>query len=152
MNDYISKPVDERLLYRKIIDLLKNPARKPLFKSRYVDLAFLKKRTKGNRELMMEMIDLYLEQIPPLVTKMEQSLSEKDWDSLQSAAHKMIPSFSIVGINKDYENAAKKIQEYARNRQHPEELDELVAQICEVCTQACQELSEEYNLINNAVL
>lgn len=150
MNDYISKPVDERLLYRKIIDLLKKPISQPLFKSRCVDLTFLKNRTKGNSELMLEMIELYLEQTPPLVTKMKQSLYNKDWDSLHSAVHKMIPSFSIVGINKDYENAAKKIQEYARTGQHLEEVHELVAQVSKVCTQACEELSEEYNLIKKA--
>ena len=61
----------------------------------------------------MEMIALYLEQTPSLISKMKQSLSDKDWDSLYTAVHKMIPSFSIMGINKDFEEMAKKIQEYS---------------------------------------
>jgi PAS domain S-box-containing protein len=148
MNDYISKPVDERLLYDKIVDLLKKPTLLAVARSKCVDLTFLKKRTKGNRELMMEMIELYLEQTPPLVTKMKQSLHNKDWDSLHSAVHKMIPSFSIMGIHKDFENIAKKIQEYSSTQQHLDEVQELVAQVNNVCTQACEELEEEYNLIN----
>ena len=68
---------------------------------------------------MMEMISLYLEQTPLLVSQLKQSLNDKDWDSLGSAVHKMIPSFPIVGINKDYENMARKIQEYARNQATP---------------------------------
>ena len=148
MNDYISKPVDERLLYDKIVDLLKKPTLLAVARSKCVDLTFLKKRTKGNRELMMEMIELYLEQTPPLVTKMKQSLHYKDWDSLHSAVHKMIPSFSIMGIHKDFENIAKKIQEYSSTQQHLDEVQELVAQVSNVCTQACEELEEEYNLIN----
>ena len=63
---------------------------------------------------MMEMIALYLEQTPPLISKMKQSLLGKDWDSLYSAVHKIIPSFSIMGIHKDFEEMAKKIQEYAQ--------------------------------------
>jgi HPt (histidine-containing phosphotransfer) domain-containing protein len=62
---------------------------------------------------MMEMILLYLEQTPPLINAMKQSLQDEDWNLLQSAVHKMIPSFSIMGISSNYENMAKKIQEYA---------------------------------------
>lgn len=51
------------------------------------------------------------------------SLHDKDWDSLQASAHKMIPSFQIMGIDN--------------------ELDK-------VCTQACGELKKEYNLIRKA--
>ena len=48
MNDYISKPVDERLLYGKIVDLLKKPVSTPAERSPGVDLTFLKKQTKNN--------------------------------------------------------------------------------------------------------
>jgi CheY-like chemotaxis protein len=162
MNDYISKPVDERLLYRKIIDLLKKPVliqdagnkekediqtRLPASRSKYVDLTYLNKRTKSNPELMMEMIALYLEQTPPLISKIKQNLYDKDWDSLYAAVHKIIPSFSIMGIHKDFENMAKKIQEYARTQQHLDEVQELVLQLENVCSQVCEELEEEFILI-----
>ena len=62
---------------------------------------------------MMEMISLYLVQTPLLVKAMKDGFLEKDWISLQSAAHKMIPSFAIVGISQDFENMARKVQEYA---------------------------------------
>jgi PAS domain S-box-containing protein len=147
MNDYISKPVDERLLYCKIIDLLKKPAPPTLNRLKCVDMTFLKKCTKDNRELMIEMIELYLEQTPPLVSIMNQSLRNKDWESLRSAVHKMIPSFSIMGILKDFENKAIKIQEYSRTKQHLDEIQDLVLQVDNVCTQACEELREECKMI-----
>lgn len=90
---------------------------------------------------------LYLEQTPPLINAMKESLQTKDWDSLHTAVHKMIPSFYIMGISKDYETMGKKIQEYARSETHQDELDELVNQLEVVCSQACRELQEEYNLI-----
>ena len=50
----------------------------------------------------------------PAINKLnETKLEEKDWKSLYAAVHKMIPSFSIMGISTDFENMAKKIQEYA---------------------------------------
>jgi hypothetical protein len=98
---------------------------------------------------MMEMISIYLEQTPPLIRTMKRSLLEKDWHSLYSAVHKMIPSFSIMGINVDYENMAKKVQEFANFQQNSDGIPELVSKIEAVCNQACKELEVEYNLIKN---
>jgi PAS domain S-box-containing protein len=156
MNDYIAKPVDERLLYSKIFGLVKKKSQVNTCSdekisiakiSKCTDLDYLNRCTKSNSILMMEMIKLYLEQTPLLVRKLKQSLHDKDWDSLHSVVHKMIPSFLIVGIHKDYENIARKIQEYARNQQHLGEVPELVTQLDNVCTQACGELQETYNLL-----
>lgn len=157
MNDYISKPVNEKLLYRKIVDSFTNSipekekeniqAIHPGARLKCVDLTYLYKRTKANPDLMMEMISLYLEQTPVLVEKMKQGLREVNWDSVYSAAHKMIPSFSIMGIHKEYEDMAKKIQEYAGDRQHPDEVQGLVDKIDTICSHACTELKAEYNLI-----
>jgi HPt (histidine-containing phosphotransfer) domain-containing protein len=94
---------------------------------------------------MMEMIELYLEQTPSLISKIKLSLSEKDWDSLFGSVHKIIPSFSIMGIHKDYEEIAKKIQEYSSKQQHLDEIRELVSQLETICLKACDELKEEYD-------
>ena len=96
------------------------------------------------------MIDLYLEQTPVLISKMKQSLSEKDWDSLYSTVHKLIPSFSIMGINNDYEKIAKKAQDYTRTKTNLNEIPDLVLELEKVCLKACEELKEEHNLINKA--
>jgi CheY-like chemotaxis protein len=169
MNDYIAKPVDERLLYNKIIGLVKKPlpvrsnghnlkGNGETKKSKCIDLDYLIHRTKSDPGLMMEMISLYLEQTPLLVQAMKESLADKDWDLLHASIHKMIPSFSIMGINPDFENMAKQVQEYTRllkeagqeaNLQLPENISKLVLQLETVCLQACKELKEEYNLIKN---
>ena len=112
------------------------------------NLTYLKARTKSNLGLMQEMISLYLEQTPPLLLAMKQGLADEDWDSLAAAAHKMIPSFSIVGINQEFETMAKKIQEYARNQQETDKIQNLILQIENVCTQACTELESELNKYN----
>ncbi|MBE3094374.1 MAG: response regulator, partial [Actinobacteria bacterium] len=151
MNDYIAKPIDERLLYNKIIDLFKKPSHLPVSRSKCVDLTYLYKRTKANKELMIEMIALYLEQTPSLISRMKQSLYDKDWNSLYASAHKIIPSFSIMGMHKDFENMAKKIQEYAGTQEHLDEVQELVIQLENICFQACEELKEEHNLIKNTI-
>lgn len=159
MNDYISKPIDERLLFNKIIDLLKKPmiTEKKTNKENHpewpehtptcVDIASLKTRTKGNPDLMMEMIDIYLEQTPPILSRMKQSLVVNDWPGIAEAVHKIIPSFSIMGIQQGGENLAKKIQEYANTKKHLDEMHELILTLDSICMQASAELQEAYKTI-----
>ena len=158
MNDYIAKPVDERVLYSKIVGLVKKPAvsknkendenvEDPGKNIKCIDLDFLIHRTKSNPKLMMEMISLYLEQTPPLIIAMKQSFHDKDWNSLYSAVHKMIPSFSIMGISLDFENIARKVQEYASTQQQTDGIPGMVLQLEHVCAQACKELEVEFNTI-----
>ena len=118
-------------------------------KIKCTNLDYLNTRTKSNRILMMEMISLYLEQTPPLISEMKQSLLVKDWKSLETTVHKMIPSFSIMGISVDYENMARKVQEYASTQQQTDGISEMVMKLEEVCMQACSELEEEFNVFKN---
>jgi predicted O-linked N-acetylglucosamine transferase (SPINDLY family) len=76
---------------------------------------------------------------------MKQSLADQNWSLLAASAHKMIPSFSIVGISANYENMANKIQELATAPEKSKEIHELVQQLEEICLQACNELQEELN-------
>jgi len=153
MNDYIAKPIDERLLYSKIVSLVRKVEStktsvgskvntNEIKTSTYIDLTYLMKRTKSNPTLMHEMINLYLEQTPPLIKIMKQSLLDNDWDLLYSVAHKIIPSFAIMGINSHYENLAKKIQEYAKSRQETDGIYNLVLQLEKMSDEVSKELGE----------
>ena len=112
MNDYIAKPVDERLLYNKIVGSFKKNGlveasldinSDPHSEARCTDLDYLTRRTKANPVLMMEMISLYLAQTPTLVNSMKQGFLDKDWATLYASVHKMIPSFAIMGISSEFE-------------------------------------------------
>jgi len=162
MNDYIAKPVDERILYSKIVGFVKKPAPQKLNETEIkiveeiimnscIDLDYLNQRTKSHPKLMEEMILAYLEQTPPLISSMKQSLIDKDWDRLYASVHKIIPSFSIMGINANFEIMAKKVQEYASTQKQTEGISEMVLQLENICTQACDELKLELIRIKNTI-
>ncbi len=159
MNDYVAKPVDERLLYSKIVGLVKKPASLLAYKEngvatlkkiKYTNMEYLIQRTKANPALMLEIIAAYLEQTPPLVNSMKQSFHSQDWDTLHAAVHKMIPSFAIMGISTDFETMAKKVMEHAKMQQDTHNILDFVAQLESVCLQACEELTAELDAIKNA--
>jgi CheY-like chemotaxis protein len=158
MNDYIAKPVDERVLYSKIIGLVKQPTvnesnlndQNKDTRSKYTNLEYLNTRTKSNPVLMMEMISLYLGQTPSLIIEMKQGFKDKDWARLYTAIHKLIPSFSIMGISTDFEKMAQKVQDYAKNQQQSEGIPEMIQQLEKVFIQSCEELKVELDTLKNA--
>jgi len=164
MNDYISKPIDERILYNKIIlylkrSMYKNPVNaieKELVqqKTTCVNLDYLKRVTKNNAAVIAEMIEVYLEETPRLLDNMKQAIDAENWETLKLIAHSIIPSFSTMGIDKKFENKAKKIQEYAisltENNSDTDTKKETIAvihdlflKIKSICTQSCEELEKE---------
>lgn len=184
MNDYLAKPINEVLLKRKIIQLVKkkkeeensvlkdqkNDQKKAEFSDhlkhengnegnvkesttkKYIDLNYLKKLTK-NTNGIIEMIEVYLEETPLLIDKLRQAIKTSDWESLRTTAHSLMPSFSMMGIDKEFEMDAKKIEEYAemlieKKNMEPAEneisvIKELFLKIEEVCIHASEELKIE---------
>ena len=115
---------------------------------KYIDLKYLAQRTKADPGLMTQMISLYLGQTAPLIKEMMEAARTSEWKDLQSVAHKMIPSFSIVGIDRQYEDLAKKVQEYCRTGEQEQEIRDAVIILENVLTAACQELEAELDLVN----
>lgn len=162
MDDYIAKPIDERVLYSKIVGLMQKPKNIKISKktdldvseireTKYINLDYLNHRTKSNPKLMIEMIGLYLEQTPPLINTLKKSLIDQDWDLLKAAIHKIIPSFSIIGMHSDFENMAKKIQEFVTVQQQNDDMKDMITQLEHVCTQACKELEVELETLKKSL-
>ncbi|MBC7640812.1 MAG: PAS domain S-box protein [Flavobacterium sp.] len=157
MDDYLAKPVDERLLYSKLVGILKKPSIViehvtkngiETEKIKSIDLNYLMQITKSNPKLMSDIISVYLEQTPQILQTIKKSRQEKDWSTLYAAIHKIIPSFSIMGIDTNIHKVALKIQEIAKNLEMSDELDDLINQLDIVCNQACEELIVELKVLN----
>ncbi|MGI4871714.1 MAG: ATP-binding protein [Janthinobacterium lividum] len=169
MNDYISKPIDDKLLYSKIIKYLKQasadetaPASAtgdlPTHPLTCVNFDYLKRITKSDAR-MAEMIGLYLQEIPQLVQTMKQTIAEKDWISLKRATHSIIPTFATMGMNSEFEDIAKSIQGMAvslisvgdgASQETMTGLLSLFSRIETACALAAQELAEKLHALSQA--
>lgn len=159
MNDYLAKPMDDKLLYAKMIALVKNPEINKLIPNRpknktkkipVTRLDYLNNLTKSNSKLICEMIALYLERTPTLVQTMTLSFKNKDWPTLHSSVHKMIPSFSIMGMKPEYEAYAKEIQVYNGSDAETSLVSGYINRIAVACEQACVELTADHNRLKNS--
>ncbi len=175
MNDYISKPIDDKLLYRKIIKYLKAPddtqnLAEPLLATSsespdsrqsqqltYVNFDYLQRITKTDAR-MAQMITLYRQEVTQLVEEMKTALEHQNWVALRSAAHSLIPTFVMVGINPEFEDMAKAIQALVDDqleRQPAAAVSDQVmtflrimfSRIATVCARAAEELDEKLRLL-----
>lgn len=127
MNDYLSKPFEREKLFSKIADnvnpLIKHtehvaqPKTSSTFESSDLpDYSYLETNF-NNRAFLKEIFNIFIETTPKMVEAMKQALAEKDYDSVQAAAHKLkssIDSFRIQSIKKTIrdieQHAAKKTE------------------------------------------
>lgn len=162
MDDYISKPINDKLLYTTIIkNISKNNIPKKNMKNgtfsinkaqrstklKCINLDNLNELSNGNFQIKSKIAKVYVDEVPKLIQTMKQSAENSNWDSLRIASHSLIPSFALMGINTEFEGMARKIERYAEKKQHLGKINELILKIDFMCTDVCQELKNELIVI-----
>ena len=110
MNDFISKPFNPDTLYQKIINKLskalisKTPEQiqsdeidEPELK---INMNYLSELSAGNTNFELEMIQLFLKQIPDELQNIEHAIEFNDIQKLRDLCHKVKSSFDIFGLQK----------------------------------------------------
>lgn len=109
MNDYLPKPFTPDDLQRKIFEDLKitpikitkpEPAKADVSKSPAYDFTYLRNVSGNNEEFIREMVQTFIQTIPPVLTQMDESVTKKDWEKLAKLAHQIKPSLQLMGMNK----------------------------------------------------
>ena len=108
MNDFISKPFNPENLYNKIINKLSKALISPApstieiknveEQSIQINMDYLKELSAGNIEFELEMIQLFLKQIPEELQNIEQAIDSNDVQKLKDLCHKVKSSFDIFGL------------------------------------------------------
>jgi HPt (histidine-containing phosphotransfer) domain-containing protein len=77
------------------------------------DLSYLRELAGGNKELALDMINIFKSQVVEFAQDMENHLNNKEYDLLGKLAHKAKSSVAIMGLDelatmlKDLENDAR---------------------------------------------
>lgn len=112
---------------------------------KYTDLTYLKEISNGSNEFIDQMIQLYMEQTPDIIKKMESYLTAGDLKAVRATAHKMKPSVGFMGISA-LKDVVLKIEEYAQNGMDIERISELIQRVKKVSDLAIKELEQERKL------
>lgn len=149
MNDYLPKPFTPDDLYRKIFKDLKVKAQKNGLAKVVVakkkvnfDLSYLRSVSDNNQEFIQEMLQTFVQSIPPVLKEMQASLSSGKWEELSRLAHQIKPSFSLLGMD-----ALRKtifyIEENAHQQTNLVELRDTTERFIQDCNHVIHDLNKE---------
>lgn len=105
MNGYLTKPFSPDLLHRKILEITEDTGRKPLPENSpsiaskgAFHLDYLEDITGGNRDMISEMIILFLGNVSVEMGAFYHASERGDRQTTQFWAHKMKSSFATMGL------------------------------------------------------
>jgi CheY-like chemotaxis protein len=108
MNDYVSKPFKQEVLYSKIIKHLKRsnhvgiiPLYKtpmPLETASQIDISSLDQVTEGDEDFANDLVRMYEKQTPDFVEKLRSGINDYDPETISSICHQIKSSYGIVAL------------------------------------------------------
>lgn len=100
MNSYLSKPIREDLLFRTLIHIGLEDQKTEIKTEKLVDLTSLEKNMRGNKKVILETLEIFLEHLPENIDGIAEGVAQKNFAMIRRNAHTMKSSVSILGINK----------------------------------------------------
>lgn len=106
------------------------------------DLSYLNQVFQGNREMINNIINLFLQQVPEYIKEMEECVRKNEPLSLHPLAHKAKSSISMLGI-KDMESDILRIENDSKHLRNLDELPQLVLRVKVACDVVYLQLKEQ---------
>jgi HPt (histidine-containing phosphotransfer) domain-containing protein len=106
------------------------------------DLSYLNQVFQGNREMINNIISLFLQQVPEYIKEMEECVRKNEPLSLHPLAHKAKSSVSMLGIRK-MECDILQIEQDSKNLRNLDQLPMLVYRVKENCEVVYSQLKEQ---------
>lgn len=104
------------------------------------DLSYLSEMSGGNKELIEEMIDIFVSQVEEFSTEMEHHLQNGDYEKLGKLAHKAKSSVAIMGLTK-LARDLKILEELAKEGKDHIKYPKLVSNFRHETSEAVEELN-----------
>jgi HPt (histidine-containing phosphotransfer) domain-containing protein len=105
------------------------------------DLTYLREMSAGNKELAIEMIDLFKTQVEEFYELMDESMSKQEWVKLGQLAHKAKSSVSIMGLN-DLAAEMKQLETKAKKGIDTDSYAEVIAKFKSETAEVVSELNQ----------
>jgi HPt (histidine-containing phosphotransfer) domain-containing protein len=114
MDGYVSKPLQARQLFEVIAGLVPAAAdvepdtpEQPAPTASAFDYDAALDRLEGNRELLQEIIGLFFDEIPGLLSAIDESLVQRDAKALERAAHTLKGAMGNLGAQEAFAAALR---------------------------------------------
>ena len=148
MDGFIAKPFTYDELYNRFKEFIKNGRSSNPNKtgqnsdSSGLDLKNLYELTGGDEDLLKEIMELFLDQTPGLMSNIISHFSRNEYDQVKEFSHTLKPTFTYVGMEKATELAEKIELLAGENKPDSKQLEMLIHELNEICSQAINKVKK----------
>jgi CheY-like chemotaxis protein/HPt (histidine-containing phosphotransfer) domain-containing protein len=152
MDNYLSKPINEEMLYEMIEKYVAKSQGSNLEASKYsigeganktggkvIDLNVIERYSKGNVEFRNELIHEFITTIPSAISSLESAIKESNYRRIKEIAHDMKTTIHIMGLTILIGHILQKIEVFANSNSSLSSIYQLFTDVKLVCLQAVQE-------------
>lgn len=112
MNDYVSKPIKETVLYNIIARNAQNIPEKNE-PSHHLHLSYLHQLSGNDKDFEKEILNQFITQAPAEILELETSINENDFDAIRRTAHSLKSTVGYVGLAEELHPFLEKIEKDA---------------------------------------
>jgi signal transduction histidine kinase/CheY-like chemotaxis protein len=98
MNDYVSKPIKETVLYNMIGRHAQNIPEEPASELKYIQLDYLHSLSAGDVEFETELLQQFLKQMPQELAQLQKAVDKSDYETIRQTAHSLKSTIGYVGL------------------------------------------------------
>ncbi|MDZ7695130.1 MAG: Hpt domain-containing protein [Balneolaceae bacterium] len=113
---------------------------------RLTDLSFLEDLGMGDDDLLIEMIEMFLQNTPESLKQIQDYTEQKNWKKVAAEAHKLKPNLSYMGLERARDIIVD-IEKTAKNDPDKNRIEHNITKVETICRQAYQELRQELNTL-----
>ncbi|MBX2875017.1 MAG: PAS domain S-box protein [Saprospiraceae bacterium] len=113
MNDFVTKPFSPRILKEQVLKALgfKRPIipkqAKVTDTQMKIDLKYLQEFSGGDVYFIRDMLETFMQEAPATFVRVQNEFTVENWEGVYKGIHKIKPSFLMLGLQKQYDKAAK---------------------------------------------
>ncbi len=135
MNDYVSKPIKETVLYNIIARHAQHIPE--LHQLQHISLDYLHQLSGNDRGFEREILQQFLVQAPVELARLDDQLNKGEWDEARKSAHSLKSTVGYVGLATELHPHLEIIEKHNGDTS---QLQACITQVKSKCEQALEEV------------
>ena len=139
INDYITKPFDENILYQSILKVISTNELSKInnVKLNY-DLSNIIALSRGDNKFVEKMIELFIKQTIEACTDLDYYVSKNNFNEISKIIHKIKPNIEFMGIT----SIMDQVRELEKLSQNSNDIDRIKFLVTEIITKLNDAITE----------
>ena len=140
MNDYVSKPIKETVLYNIIARHAQHIHEPHASDFKHIDLEYLHQLSGNDQNFERQILEQFLQQAPQELSDLKQTIEARDFYSMRRVAHSLKSTVGYVGLANDLHPYLEKLENAEENANNLGMDFNFVDQKCKLALQEVEQL------------